>query len=86
MLNNLENIHTFVLNLLSVPALLIIFRIDNWYKTERTDHCGGLRAYCLKQMECLVCSTIIINLYFNISRSCEVGILLLLQGEVQLEP
>ena len=44
MLNNLENIHTFVLSLLSVPALLIIFRIDNWYKTEGADHGGGLTA------------------------------------------
>ena len=40
MLNNLENIHTFVLSLLSVPVLLIIFRIDNWYKTEGADHGG----------------------------------------------
>lgn len=44
MLNNLENIHTFVLSLLSVPVLLIIFRIDNWYKTEGADHGGGLTA------------------------------------------
>ena len=42
MLNNLENTHTFVLSLLSVPVLLIIFRIDNWYKTEGADHGGGL--------------------------------------------
>ena len=56
MLNNLENIHTFVLSLLSVAALLIIFGIDNWYKTERTDHDTGseLRADHNKQCQCLV--------------------------------
>ena len=63
MLNNLENIHTFVLSLLSVPALLIIFRIDNWYKTERTDHGGGGGLGAHNHKQCLVFS--LFNNHYN---------------------